>query len=54
MVPGDHQSYTITLSRAAIAGDNLRGTISWTKPVVKTGPADMQNISPAPLSAQTQ
>jgi hypothetical protein len=52
MAPGDQQTYTITLSRAGTAADNLRGTISWTKPVVKTGPTDSQNISPAPLSGQ--
>jgi mono/diheme cytochrome c family protein len=49
MAPKDHQSFTITLSRAATAKDKLRGSIRWTKPMVKTGPLDEQNINPAPL-----
>lgn len=52
--PKDHQKYTITLSRAGTAADNVRGTVSWTKPAVKTGPSDVANIAPAPLVAQTQ
>jgi hypothetical protein len=51
MAPGDHQTYTLTLSRAGTAKDNLRGTIRWTKPTVKTGPSDAENIAPAPLGA---
>lgn len=54
MAPKDRQTYTITLSRAGTAADNLRGTVSWTKPAVKTGPSDTANIAPAPLLAQTQ
>ena len=54
MAPKDHQTYTITLSRAGTAADNLRGTVSWTKPAVKAGPSDSANIAPAPLLAQTQ
>jgi mono/diheme cytochrome c family protein len=47
--PKDHQSYTITLSRAATAADNVRGNVRWTKPAVKPGPFDQYNIAPAPL-----
>jgi cytochrome c553 len=47
--PKDHQSYTITLSRAATAADNLRGDIRWIKPAVKPGPFDQYNIAAAPL-----
>jgi mono/diheme cytochrome c family protein len=49
MAPTDHQSFSITLSKAATAADNLRGDVRWTKPAVKTGPFDTQNIPPAPL-----
>jgi hypothetical protein len=52
MAPGDRQAYTITLSRAGTGKDNLRGTIRWAKPTVKTGPTDSENILPAPLGAQ--
>ena len=54
MAPKDEQTYTITLSRAGTAEDNLRGRVSWTRPVVKTGPSDSQNIAPAPLVTLTQ
>ncbi len=54
MAPGDRQSYTLTLSRAATATDNLRGAIRWTKPTVKTGPSDAENIAPAPVAAGTR
>lgn len=54
MAPKDRQTYTVTLSRAGSAADNLRGTIRWTKPVVKTGPSDTANIAPAPLQPRTQ
>lgn len=54
IAPGDRQAYTITLSRAGTAGDNLRGTVRWTKPTVKTGPSDSENIAPAPLGVQSQ
>jgi hypothetical protein len=54
MAPGDRQSYTLTLSRAATATDNLRGAIRWTKPAVKTGPSDAENIAPAPVAAGTR
>lgn len=45
----EHESYTVTLSRAATAADNLRGTVRWTKPALKTVPFDTVNIAPAPL-----
>jgi hypothetical protein len=54
MAPRDRQTYTITLSQPATAQNNLRGSISWTKPVVKTGPADSQAIAPAPTSGGGQ
>ena len=54
MAPGDRQTYTLTLSRAGTAKDNLRGTIRWTKPTVKTGPSDSEAIVPAPLAVQSQ
>ena len=54
MAPGDHQTYTLTLSQAGTAKDNLRGTLRWTKPTVKTGPNDSENIAPAPLGVQSQ
>jgi mono/diheme cytochrome c family protein len=49
MAPMDHQSLSITLSKAATAADNLRGDVRWTKPTVKTGPFDTQTIAPAPM-----
>jgi hypothetical protein len=54
MAPQDRQTYTLTLSRAATAKDNLRGTLRWTKPAVKTGPTDSENIAPAPTGGGTQ
>jgi hypothetical protein len=50
--PQDRQTYTLTLSQAATATSNLRGTIRWTRPTVQTGPSDSVNIAPAPLGAQ--
>jgi hypothetical protein len=52
--PKDRLSYSLTLSRAGTAADNVRGAIRWTKPVVKTGPEDAANIAPAPLAPATQ
>ena len=52
--PKDRQTYTLTLSRAATAADNVRGVIRWTKPTVKTGPSDSANIAPAPVAPATQ
>jgi mono/diheme cytochrome c family protein len=49
----ERQTYTLTLSRAASASDNVRGNIRWTKPAVKTGPNDQANIAPAPVAPQT-
>lgn len=53
IAPKEHQSYSITLSRAATATDNVRGNIKWAKPTVKTGPTDQAAIAPAPTSPQT-
>lgn len=50
MAPGDHQTYTLTLSRTG----PLRGAIRWTKPTVKTGASDSENIAPAPAGARPQ
>jgi mono/diheme cytochrome c family protein len=52
--PKEKQTYTLTLSRAGTASDNVRGAIRWTKPAVKTGPSDEANIAPAPLATATQ
>ncbi len=49
MGPGERQSYSLTLSKAGTATDNVRGTLRWMKPVVKTGPSDSEVIPPAPL-----
>ena len=49
LAPGERQTYTLTLSKAGTAADNVRGTIRWMKPVVKTGPNDSEVIAPAPL-----
>ncbi len=49
IAPTEKQSYTITLSRAGTAADNLRGEIRWNKPAVKTAPFDQAPIAPAPL-----
>jgi hypothetical protein len=54
IAPGDRQTYTLTLSRGGTAKENLRGTIRWTKPTVKTGASDAEAIPPAPLGAQAQ
>ena len=54
IAPKDQQTYTITLSRAGTAADNVRGSIRWTKPAVKTGPFDNANIAPAPIAPSTQ
>ena len=52
--PKEHQTYTLTLSRAGTPGDNVRGNIRWTKPAVKTGPSDAVNIVPPPAAPATQ
>jgi cytochrome c553 len=51
MAAGDRQTYTLTLSQAGTAADNVRGVIRWAKPAVKTGPVDSEAIAPAPLGA---
>ena len=48
--PKDQERITIMLSKAAIAADDLKGTIRWAKPAPKTGPSqDEVVIAPAPL-----
>ena len=54
VAPGDPQTYTLTLSEAGTATDNLRGTIRWTRPTVKTGPSDSVQVVPAPLGVESQ
>jgi hypothetical protein len=49
MAPKGEQSYTITLSKAGTADDNVRGEVRWSRPSVKTGPFDNVVINPAPL-----
>ena len=49
VAPGDRQTYSLTLSRAGTATDNVRGVMRWAKPTVKTGPVDSEAIPPAPL-----
>jgi mono/diheme cytochrome c family protein len=51
LAPGDHQTYTLTLSQAATAKDNLRGTIRYAKPMVTT---PTEAIAPAPLGAASR
>lgn len=50
MAPKDRQSYTLTLSQGGTQGNNVRGNIRWMRPAVKTGPNDVENIAPAPLT----
>lgn len=54
LAPKEHQAYTLTLSRAATASDNVRGVVRWTKPTVKTGPVDQVNLAPPPVTPATQ
>ncbi len=54
LAPKEHQTYTLTLSRAATASDNVRGVVRWTKPTVKTGPVDQVNLVPPPVAPATQ
>jgi hypothetical protein len=49
MGPKVKQTFSITLSKAGTAADNLRGDVVWTRPAVKTGPTDNVAIAPAPL-----
>jgi cytochrome c553 len=52
MAPGDRQTYTLTLSQAGTADNELHGTISWMRPAVSYAPSDSENIAPAVLRAQ--
>ncbi len=52
MAAGERQTYGLTLSKAGTATSNLRGTIRWMTPAVKTGPSDSEVIPPAPLGAE--
>src|SRR5262249_20902449 len=36
--PQDQQTFTLTLSKAGTSANNVRGSVRWTKPVVKPGP----------------
>lgn len=54
LAPKDRQTYSITLSRGGTAADNVRGSVSWTKPAVKTGPTDSVPVAAAPLPSATQ
>ena len=54
IAPREHQTYSLTLSRAGTAADNVRGAIRWSKPVAKTGPIDEVAIASAPLTSATQ
>ena len=48
--PKDQERFSITLSKARTAADNLKGDIRWSKPAPKTGPGDdVVNIAAAPL-----
>ena len=49
MAPHAKQNFTITLSKAGTAADNLRGEVVWTRPSVKTVPRDVAAIAAAPL-----
>ncbi len=49
MEPKDRRTYVLTLSRAGTAQDNVRGSIRWMRPAVKTGPNDNVVIAPAPI-----
>jgi mono/diheme cytochrome c family protein len=51
--PKERQTFTITLSRAGTSSDNVRGSITWAKPV-SAGAADTANLAPAPLPKPTQ
>jgi mono/diheme cytochrome c family protein len=53
VAPKDHQQYAITLSKAATAADNLKGTIRWANQIPKTGPGETVNIPPAPVPRAT-
>jgi mono/diheme cytochrome c family protein len=47
--PGDRNTLSITLSKAATVADNLAGTIRWASPAPRQGPSpDVVNIAPPP------
>jgi hypothetical protein len=54
MAPKERQTFTIVLSRAGTAADNVRGAVRWMRPRVATGPADAAVVPPAPLAPPTQ
>jgi mono/diheme cytochrome c family protein len=54
LAPKDTQSFTLTLSSVGAAADGVRGTVRWTKPVVKPGPNDAINVAPALPSGQAR
>ena len=47
----ERETLTLTLSSAATAANNLRGTIMWARPAVKPGPLDTVAITPPPAPA---
>ena len=47
----DQQTYTLTLSQAGTAEDNVRGSIRWTSPALQSGQSDAANIAPAPIAS---
>ncbi len=51
--PKERQTFTITLSRSGTASDNVRGTVTWAKPLSGKA-ADSANIAPAPVPKPTQ
>jgi hypothetical protein len=51
--PKERQTFTITLSRAGSASDNVRGSVTWAKPLNGKA-ADSANLPPAPLAKPTQ
>jgi hypothetical protein len=54
LAAGERQTYSSTLSQAPSAANDLRGTLRWMKPAVKTGPNDSEAIAPAPLAAESR
>jgi hypothetical protein len=51
--PKERQTFTITLSRAGTTADNVRGSITWAKPLSGQA-ADSAPIAPAPVPKPTQ
>ena len=52
MAPKDKQSFTITLSRAGTAADNLRGSVRWTKPDGQDRPVRRSQYQPCAALGQ--